>query len=261
MTNFISAIYTGAVTHTRLRPRRHHFRYSLYTILFDLDELPHLARSLRLFSLNRFNLFSFHERDFGDGGPLSLRQQIGRDVAAAGLCADGPVRLLAMPRVLGHVFNPISIFLCYAAQGRLSAILYEVHNTFGERHRYIVAADAADAPIARQECDKMFHVSPFMDMGMKYRFRVKLPAADLRIAITGSDAGGPLISAVQQGLRTPLSDTTLLRMFFAYPLVTFKVVAGIHFEALKLWLKGIKIRSKPPLPEQFVTQGRSSVRR
>ncbi len=260
MTDCSSAIYFCSVTHTRVRPRRHHLRYRLYSLLLDLDELPRVDAALRLFSHNKFNLFSFYDRDFGDGGPEPLRDQVVRHLVAAGIEADGPVRVLAMPRVLGHAFNPISIFFCLAPDGTPRAILYEVHNTFGERHSYLARVAAADVSTARQECAKDFHVSPFMDMDMKYRFRVKLPGDDVRIAITGSDKNGGLISAIQEGRRANMSDATLARAFFSHPFVTLKVVAAIHFEAVKLWLKGIGVRSKPPAPATFVTHGRPVAR-
>jgi DUF1365 family protein len=158
-----------------------------------------------------------------------------------------------MPRVLGHVFNPISIFFCYRTDGQLSAVFYEVHNTFGERHGYLIPASPDAGRSIQQDCEKEFHVSPFMDMRMSYRFRLKLPADDIRIGIVGRDEHGVLIVANQEAKRVELSDGALARVFFTHPLVTMKVVGGIHWEALRIWLKGIKVRSKPQAPAHFVT--------
>src|SRR5262249_48726005 len=130
-----SAIYAGTVMHQRLRPRRHRLRYRVFSLLLDLDELDEVAARLRLLSRNRFNLFSFFDRDHGDGRREPLRMQIERRLAAAAIAPDGgAIRLLAMPRVLGYVFNPLSVYFCYRRTGVLAAVVYEVNNTFGERH-------------------------------------------------------------------------------------------------------------------------------
>ena len=134
----VSAIYHGQVVHTRFRPVRHRLKHRLMWLLLDLDELPMLARRLRLFSLNRFNLVDFRDRDHGDGSSTALRAQIEAALASAGLEPDGgAIRVLCMPRVLGTVFNPLSVFFCHRADGRLRAMLYEVNNTFGDRHSYL----------------------------------------------------------------------------------------------------------------------------
>lgn len=251
-----SALYVGSVSHTRVRPRHHHLRYRMFSLLVDLDELPRVARHCRLFSHNSFNLFSFHDRDFGDGGATPLREQVEAILTSAGIPSDGPIRLFAMPRVLGHAFNPISVFFCHSADGGLRAVLYEVHNTFGERHSYLLPVSPDAGPVIRQQCDKEFHVSPFMDMRMKYRFRVKPPGDSIRIGVMSSDDTGPMIAATYAATRVSLSDASLARVFATHPLVTLKVVGAIHWEALRLWLKGVGVRSKPPPPRTLVTIGR-----
>jgi DUF1365 family protein len=253
MTERNSGLYVGAVTHTRLRPRRHSLRYRLYSLLIDLDELPTLSRELRLFSHNAFNLFSLHDKDYGDGSGAPLRAQVEGHLRAAGLPSDGPIRLFALPRVLGYAFNPISIFFCHRRDGDLAAILYEVHNTFGERHCYLIPVEPRPDGSISQGCDKDFHVSPFMDIRMKYQFRVSPPAERVRVGIVGADADGPMIVATQIGDRAPLTDAGLARVFITHPLVTLKVISAIHWEALKLWIKGIGVRTKPPAPATFVT--------
>ena len=180
-----SALYRGVVLHHRLRPKVHRLRYRLYWLLLDLDELPALHRSLRLFSFNRPNLLGFHERDHLDGSDTSLRTQIAAALAGANIPYDGgPIRVLCMPRALGSVFNPISVWFCHRKDESLAAMLYEVNNTFGERHSYLIpVAPDASGPI-HQHCDKAFHVSPFMRMAMEYDFRVGIPSASSSAAAT-----------------------------------------------------------------------------
>ncbi len=253
-----SALYAGSVMHQRLRPVRHRLDYRIFSLLADLDELPLLARRLRLFSLNRFNLFSFHERDYGAGPGQSLRAHVEQQLLAAGLVAGGPIRLLSMPRILGHVFNPLSIYFCHRPDGTLQATLYEVNNTFGERHSYLIEVDGAersDGTIA-QHCDKQFHVSPFLALDMRYGFSIDPPSSareGLRIGVTASDREGAVLHARYDARRRTLDDAGLLRLFFGHPLLTIKVVAGIHWEALRLWIKGVSLHPRPAPPVRPVT--------
>jgi len=252
----LSTIYHGHVVHTRFRPVMHRLRYRMFWMLLDLDELPMLARRLRLFSLNRFNLIDFRDRDHGDGTRTPLRTQIERHLRSAGLQAEGgAIRVLCMPRVLGTVFNPLSVFFCYRADGRLNAMLYEVHNTFGERHSYLIPVSETDAqqPVLRQSCAKQFHVSPFMDMTMTYSFHVTPPAEGALVAVEGNDAEGRLISAVYSGTRRALTDANLMRAFIGQPLLAAQVLGAIHWEALKLWRKGLRPRAKPQPPAELVS--------
>jgi DUF1365 family protein len=248
-----SALYIGHVAHRRVRPRAHALRYRLFSLLLDLDEIDRLAARLRLFSRNRFNLFSFHDRDHAGGTAEPLRVQIERHLRAAGLPTGGAIRLLTMPRMLGFAFNPLSVYFCHARNGRLAAILYEVNNTFGERHSYLLPADAGADGTIRHGCAKTFHVSPFMAMDMTYAFRVAPPGERLGIAITGADRDGTIITAVLSSRREDLTDAALARAFLTHPLLTAKVVAGILWEALKLWGKGVRIHAHPAPPAHPVT--------
>ncbi|MCZ7660171.1 MAG: DUF1365 family protein [Xanthobacteraceae bacterium] len=183
-----SSLYVGAVMHRRLRPRPHRFRYRAYWLLLDLDELDQLARRLRWFSHNRANAVSLHDADHGDGSATPLRAQIARRLAAEGIDLEGGrVQLLCMPRTLGYCFNPLSVYFCHRGDGALAAVIYEVHNTFGARHSYVLPAAGAGA--VRQHCRKSFYVSPFLDMELRYDFRVAVPT---RSAAPGSPASrGP----------------------------------------------------------------------
>ena len=256
MSALVSALYTGYVMHRRLRPLTHRLRYAIFMVLLDLDDIDGLAARLRLFSRGKFNLFAFRDADYGNGTDQPLRSQIETHMRAAGLNPDGgPIRLLTMPRMLGFAFNPLSLFFCYRRDGTLMAIHYEVNNTFGERHSYFLPVGdehPAGQPI-RQFCAKAFHVSPFMGMAMGYDFRVIPPAERFAIGITGSDADGPLLSAVFTARRRPLSDGALLLAFVSYPLLTLKVVAGILWEALLLWTKGVGVHGHPKAPPNAVT--------
>ncbi len=248
-----SRLYFGTVQHRRIRPRAHALRNRLFWTLIDLDELPRLSRRSALFSHNRWNLVSFHDRDHGDANGAPLRPQVERTLAASGIDFDGgPIRLLCMPRVCGYAFNPISVYFCHRKDGALSAIVYEVHNTFGERHSYVYDASERDRPSAHG-CEKRFHVSPFMDMAMRYEFRTVPPADRIALSIRGCDAEGLLIHASLTGLAAPWSTASLLRGLVLYPFVTMKVTAAIHWHALRLWLKGIPVRHKPAAPAQSTT--------
>src|ERR1700710_1627159 len=165
-----SALYAGLFIHQLFRPRLHRLRYRIFSLLLDLDELADLDHGLRLFSVDRFNLFSFRQSDHGAGTRTGLADWVRGQCALAGLAAEGGICVLAMPRVLGHAFNPLSVFFCHGSDGAIVAVLYEVNNTFGQRHAYLIPTEGAHRLI-RQSCRKVFYVSPFMPMEMEYRFR------------------------------------------------------------------------------------------
>jgi DUF1365 family protein len=252
-----SALYTGSVMHRRLRPKVHRLRYRLFWMLLDLDEIDTIAARLRLFSRNRFNLFAFHDRDLGDGSDTPLATQMRDKLAAAGMPdAGASIALLTMPRILGYAFNPISISFCRDRDDALRAIVYEVHNTFGERHSYVLPADGSGA--VAHGTAKAFHVSPFLGMDMRYAFRVQPPGERLSVAIRGEDGDGPMIVAALSGERRPLTDGMLARMLAAYPLMTLKVTAGIHWHALRMMLRGFRIYRHPARDMAIVPSPNSS---
>ena len=251
-----SALYLGRVTHQRTRPVTHSLSYRVFWLLLDLADIDGLNRQLRLFSRNRFNLLSFHDRDHGDGSGETLRSQIKFWLDRAGVdIGDGPIRLLTMPRVLGYVFNPISFYFCHWPDGRLAAMVYEVTNTFGLRHTYVVPIRPEDqaAGLIRQEAAKDLYVSPFMGMDMNYEFRGRAPRERLDLTVRGLDAHGLLISAAMSARRRPLQDLELLSAAFCLPFMTLKVIAAIHWEALKLWLRGVPLTRQPAPARESVT--------
>ena len=250
-----SALYVGRVRHHRFRPRPHALSYRVFWTLLDLDEIDGLAGELRLFSRNRFNLYSFRDADYGDRSGKPLRPQVEAMLAEAGIAHDGgPIRLLTMPRILGYAFNPLSTYFCYRRDGSLCATVYEVHNTFGEVHSYVAPA-VLDGGVLRQEAGKVFHVSPFMGLDMRYAFTVTPPDARVSIAIDAQDGEGRMIAAVLSGERVALSDTALLRLLVTHPLLTLKVTAAIHWHALRLLAKRIRWRPHPAAPARGFTLG------
>jgi uncharacterized protein len=248
------ALYRGEVVHQRLRPRRHRLRYRMFSLLLDLDQLPALDARLRLLSVNRANLFSFHEADHGDGSAPGLKAQVEAWLCAAGLAAGGRVRLLAMPRILGYAFNPLSVYFCDAPSGGLQAIVYEVNSTFGERHWYLVplapSTKAAPEQLLVHRCAKRMHVSPFVGMQADYGFRIRPPSDNatrlLNIGVDVHEAQGLLLRTAFVARRHALTDAALVRAFVLQPLLTLKVIGAIHWEALRLWRKGVPVQPRPP---------------
>ena len=253
----LSALYSGWVMHQRLRPLRHRLRYRMFSLLVDVDQLPAVARRLRLFSLNRFNVFSLHERDYTDGAS-SLREGVERQLRLAGLAGGGPICLLTMPRILGYAFNPLNVYFCYTPQGELNAVLYEVNNTFGERHSYLIEVQAAGrcGGVIEQRCAKRLHVSPFLPLHMHYQFRVTAPnaqGAPLSIGVAAHDDQGPVLNARFDAHRRPLSDIALAATLVSHPLLTLKVIGAIHWQALRLFIKGLRPLPKPAPPVRPMT--------
>ncbi len=241
---FRSRLYVGQVYHKRLRPKVHVLRYSVFSMLLDLSEVSAVAQRFWLFSHNRFNLLSFYDRDFGDDQGESLSDYVSRSLRESGIHTK-PSRtfLSCYPRVLGHAFNPLSLFYCFDQQDQCYAVIHEVHNTFGERHTYVLPVvnevGRHDGVWINQAADKELFVSPFAHMGMHYEFRLNVPGDKQVVVIRASDPQGLVITASYVAHQTVFSTSQLLKVFFRIPLLGAKVVGGIHWEALKLWLKGV----------------------
>lgn len=246
-------LYPGQVMHARLNPFGHRFTYRVFSLLIDLDRLDDADRLSAVFSVNRANLVAFHEMDHlpGETPQASLRAAVDALVADAGLDRPAKVHLLAYPRILGYVFNPLSVYYCYGADGALTAVIYAVRNTFGERHSYVCPVEDGHMSAAglRQERTKIFYVSPFIDLGARYHFRVLPPGDTVRLRILETEHGKPLLSAAFAGEARPLTSATLLALVMRLPFMTLKVMAGIHLEAAKLWLKGAKFHTRGTPPQ------------
>lgn len=245
-------LYFGEVVHGRVRPVLHKLHYKVFSVLFDCSTLDALGRRLRLFSHNRFNLFSLYDRDHGDGA-LALPDYLEKIASRAGYA--GTVErflMLCYPRILGYAFNPLTVYYGVDAEGRVRLMIYEVNNTFGERQTYVLpVTQEGDGPIA-QSCSKRLYVSPFNGPKGTYSFHLTPPLEDLTVGVALRDDEGPVLRAHFHGVREELTDAALLRAVAKTGWMTVKVTAGIHYEALKLWLKGMRLKPRPAAPERSI---------
>jgi DUF1365 family protein len=238
-----SALYEGHVMHARLEPARNVFRYPVYMTLVDLDELPELDRRLRLFGWNRSRLASLQDRDH-----IDVRAFLAEHGVELG--GRGRILLLTNLRVLGYVFNPVSFYWCYAADGSLACIVAEVSNTFGERLPYLLRGDSL-----RYDSEKRLHVSPFMPMEQRYTWQFSEPEERILARIDLHDAAGKPFVATLAAERVELTNASLARFLVRYPLMPLKVTALIHLQAVRLWWKHVPFHRKPPFEP-----GRGSLR-
>jgi DUF1365 family protein len=251
--------FVGPVMHARFKPVPHRFQYEVFSLLVDLDRLDEADRLSRFFSVGRFNLISFDLKPHGPNPGDDPRQAARRMLKDAGL--DAPVEklfLLCYPKVLGFVFNPLSVYFADGSDNRLLGMIYEVRNTFGERHSYVAPIQAGELNAAglRQSASKLFYVSPFLDQAMRYLFRVLPPGGErLSVRILERDSDGPILAATFTGQPERVADLSCLRLTFRMPFMTLKVMAGIHFEALRLWLKGVRFYPRPQRPPSVSHDG------
>jgi len=246
-----SALYNGVVVHKRVRPVMHSLRYHVFSLLIDCDDLPGLGRRLHLFSYNRLNLCSLHDADHGDGTPIAayLRQ------ISAQSGVDGIERfmMLCYPRVLGYVFNPVTVYFGVNAGNEPLLIVYEVNNTFGERQTYVVPVEQdKPAGTVHQSCAKAFYVSPFNSVDGRYSFHVTPLGEDITVGIALHTEEGPLLKAFFRGQRELLSDRTLAKALARTGWLSVKVISAIHYEALKLWFKGLRLMPRPRRPKSAI---------
>ncbi len=240
MNLFNSCIYTGFVTHRRFKPKRHFFTYKTFSLLIDLNEIEKLSKKIRFFSYNKFNILSFYNIDHGPRDGSSLVGWVKNTLANAKIdIGSGTIKLLCYPRFFGYVFNPLSIFYCYDENLHLKAILYEVKNTFSEQYTYVFSASSSSNLILHR-CEKKFYVSPFMEMKTFYNFRLLNPEKILKIFIKQRDIEGTLLTACQVGKKIEINTKNLFFQFLTHPFMSFKVILAIHFEAFRLWMKGVK---------------------
>jgi len=240
-------LYTGHTVHERHAPFIHRFRYRIASVLVDLDRLEEANRISRLFSVERFNLFSFFSRDHGlrDGSDLKAWARARFDEAGVD-AGDGPIWLLCAPRVLGYVFNPLSVYFAEDAAGRLRGVIYQVHNTFGDAHAYVAPASGERREL--QDAEKAFYVSPFFDVAGRYEFTLRPPGETFRLSILKQRESGPDLLATMAMKRRAMTTRNLVSLFASQPFSTVKTISAIHFEAFKLWIKGAKYHPRPEPP-------------
>ena len=248
-----SCLYAGYVRHRRRGPRVHAFRYRLCLFHLDLDELPQLDRTVRLFSVNRFNAVAFHDRDHLDGRGGDLTPRVAAVLRNAGVRLRTPkVYLLTACRTLGYVFNPISLYYCHEGPGGpLRAVVAEVNNTFGERHLYVLrhrlnAASDPSRHAARYRAPKALYVSPFLAADGHYDFHFAPVGPRLSVGILQYEGGRPTLDAQFWGTRVELTSRSVAGLVAARPLAAVKTIAAIHAEALRLWWKGVPVHPRPP---------------
>lgn len=247
-------IYEGEVFHKRLRPFTHEFTYSVFYLWLDIDRLDDTIGSIWPMRRNGFHLFGFYDRDHGARDGTDLRQWVENRGDQYGYdFRDKQIYLLCYPRMLGYVFNPLSLYFIYDQNGECEAILYEVKNTFGDQHGYLLAVEGEE-DLIKQNTDKIFHVSPFIQMDAHYKFKLRSPGDNLNFIIRQSVPEGDMLIAKLTGEYRPLTSKNMIKMFFKYPLMTLKVIAGIHYEAFQLWRKGAQYFKRPEPPETDVTE-------
>ena len=240
MSYFNSCIYSGLVTHERYKPKKHFFSYKTFSLLIDLNEIKEIEKKIKFFSYNKFNILSFYNIDHGNRDGSSLVKWVKNTLKKSKINFDiEKIKLLCYPRFFGYVFNPLSIFYCYDKNLKLKVILYEVKNTFKEQHTYVFRCTNSSNLILHK-CNKKFYVSPFIEMETYYNFRLLKPGKKLNVMIKQNDKNGLVLIARQLGKRLDLTSKNLLLEFLRHPLMSAKVILAIHFEAFRLWIKGIK---------------------
>ena len=238
-----SCIYNGTVIHKRFKPKIHFFKYKVFSLLLDLSDLNRLDKDISFFSYNTFNLISFFDKDHGERDGSSLFEWVKKNLVENNINSENiKIKLLCYPRILGYVFNPLSVFFVYDYQENLISILYEVKNTFGEQHTYIFKVE--NNKLLQHKCSKKFHVSPFIEMDCNYFFKILKPAEKISVIIDQYQLDDKILFASQDGRRVDFNSKELLKSYIKHPLMTFKIISAIHFEAFKLWAKGIRFIKK-----------------
>jgi DUF1365 family protein len=238
-----SSIYNGTVIHKRFKPKIHFFKYKVFSLLLDLSDLNRLDKDISFFSYNTFNLISFFDKDHGERDGSSLFEWVKKNLVENNINSENiKIKLLCYPRIFGYVFNPLSVFFVYDNQENLISILYEVKNTFGEQHTYIFKVENNN--LLQHNCSKKFHVSPFIEMNCNYFFKILKPAEKISVIIDQYQLDDKILFASQDGRRVDFNSKELLKSYIKHPLMTFKIISAIHFEAFKLWAKGIRFVKK-----------------
>ena len=251
--DMISCLYDCQVRHARLVPKPNSFSYRVFYLYLDLDELEEVRRRSALLAVNRGSIYSFWEKDHWPIGGGTLKQRVVNwlNDQGSGLPADVRIRLVTLPRAFGYVFNPVSFFFCFDADGKPRAAVAEVANTFGESKLYLL-------PDPRREpgggfdlrMPKEFYVSPFIDLDVDFEFRLDVPDHQLDLRVDDWEGEQPILKTALRGTRRELTTGNLLRLTLLCPMITVKVISLIHWQALLLWLKNIPWFTKAARPER-----------
>ena len=243
-----SSLYLGKLRHRRFSPREHQFTYPVFMAFLDIDRLPELLRVSPFSSYNKWNWIAYDERDHFGEPQKPLRVRLREDAERNGVqLPDGKIFLLTHLRYLGYVFNPVSFFYCYNQAGELAMILSEVNSTFGESHNYWLTPESQrpNAAAMRYVTPKQMHVSPFHPMELEYVWIFTPPGEQLVAHMNTLAQGQPNFDATLQLEGRPWNARELLKILASYPVMTLRVTAAIHWQALKLWLKGIPVYTHP----------------
>ena len=236
--------------HRRLQPKRHEFVYRIFLFLLDLDEIPSLTRAIPLFSAEEPNLYSLRNEDYFQFHSRGLRENLETFLQTQNIpTRPARIRLLTLPRMLGYTFNPISIFFCFDAENRPLTSVVQVGNTFGELKPYLVPLDESGHSF-HIRVPKNYYVSPFSPLDLAFDFRFDPPGNRLHIAIDDYRGEEKILLSTLTGKRTELNTSNLARLTLAFPLVTLKIIFLIHWEALRLWFKGIPFHTKEANPSK-----------
>ena len=245
------SLYSCDVMHRRHFPQKYHFDYKVFSLLIDIDSYAEDNTSSVL-SFDRFNIFSVYTKDHGARDGSAWRTWIDSILDQHDLSkAKHQIKLLCFPRVLGYAFNPISLWYCFGENNKLYAVICEVSNTFGECHHYVL--HNGNQPYGQQvqaNKKKNFHVSPFINMDAEYKFVISIPDDELRIVINEFQSNELMLTATQLGKQKPLDTPHLLGLFFRLPFMTLKIMWMIHWQALKIWLRGGVYHKKPQPPKE-----------
>ena len=254
-----SAIYDGTVRHRRLAPKPHAFSYPVYQLLLDLDELPRLEAEAGLFRHNANGWVALFDRDYLGPGERPIREKLRDWLAARGIDLGARrVLLLTHARVLGYAFNPVNYYYVLGEEGRLDLAVAEINNTFGETFGYVLARRGGERGIATPRFPKVFHISPFLPMRLEYEFRLSVPGESLSVHVDEFEEGEKVFDATFAGRRVPLTTAALAKALVSHPLMPARVIAWIHWQALKLWMKGVPVHTRPEPPAGLIHTRRAA---
>lgn len=255
----VSCIYEGRVRHRRLSPKRHDFSYPVYQLFLDLDELPGLEESVGLFRHNGRGMNALFDRDYLGPGERPIKEKLADWLSARGIeLGERKVFLLTHARVLGYAFNPVSYYYVFGRDGRLDLAVAEINNTFGETYGYVLQRRGGEKGISTPRFPKVFHISPFLPMELEYEFHLAVPGESLAVHVDDFENGEKVFDATFTARREPLTTASLARALVRHPLMPVLVIAWIHWQALRLWMKQVPVYTRPEPPAGLIHSRRAA---